>query len=433
MSIKTINGTAYAFILGRNPTLSIAEITNMIDNLGINYTINDVSQEALILNLDADIINWKEVIGRVGGTIKIAEIISENKKIWDIKNIIDIENICLNGNKLNEYSSKKIFLGISVYFLFEEQNVIKGKIAKEIQRILFEEKKKLSKKGLASRIVAPPFGKISLDSAAVFNNKLLSRGAELIVLIGKNKIYLAKTLCIQDFKSYGMRDYGRPYRDMKIGMMPPKLAQIMLNLAQVKNGDTILDPFCGTGVVLQEAILLGYKAIGCDINDKMLEYSDQNLKWLQIKYNLKNTDYKLFKREAQTVSKLLANNSIGGIVTEGTLGPKYGSKPPSADEVWRNFKQLEFLYIKAFGEFKKILKAGGKIAITLPFYRLNRQKNVLAPFIDKILAEGYNILCPIKDKELLKNPVIRITERNTILYDRPDQIVGREILIFKNL
>lgn len=69
-----------------------------------------------------------------------------------------------------------------------------------------------------------------------------------------------------------MRDYGRPARDARVGMLPPKLAQIMLNLSvKDEKSGTVLDPFCGTGVLLQEAALAGFDFIGSDIEPRMVE------------------------------------------------------------------------------------------------------------------------------------------------------------------
>lgn len=63
-------------------------------------------------------------------------------------------------------------------------------------------------------------------------------------------IYLAYTLACQDIDSYTRRDTGKS-RDMAVGMMPPKLVQMMLNIAisthtssRVTHQPTIYDPFC---------------------------------------------------------------------------------------------------------------------------------------------------------------------------------------------
>ena len=64
-------------------------------------------------------------------------------------------------------------------------------------------------------------------------------------------------------------------------MLPPKLAQILINLCgHLPEGARILDPFCGTGVVLQEALLMGYNVYGTDKDERMVRYTEKNLGWL---------------------------------------------------------------------------------------------------------------------------------------------------------
>src|SRR3989344_7958542 len=86
---------------------------------------------------------------------------------------------------------------------------------------------------------------------------------------GGSQERLAKTCAVQEFEEYSQRDYGRPGRGLVFGSMPPKLAKIMINLAQLPASATILDPFCGSGTILQEALLLGYQnVIGSDVSTK---------------------------------------------------------------------------------------------------------------------------------------------------------------------
>ncbi|MBI3033789.1 methyltransferase domain-containing protein [Candidatus Woesearchaeota archaeon] len=56
----------------------------------------------------------------------------------------------------------------------------------------------------------------------------------------------------------------------------PKLARAVVNLTGIRKG-IILDPFCGTGGLLIEAGLMGFKPIGFDIDDAMLDKSIANL------------------------------------------------------------------------------------------------------------------------------------------------------------
>ena len=59
--------------------------------------------------------------------------------------------------------------------------------------------------------------------------------------------------------------------------MQAKLARCMINLAEPKAGDVVLDPFCGTGTTLIEAQLIGCKALGLDIQRRMAKGTIRNM------------------------------------------------------------------------------------------------------------------------------------------------------------
>lgn len=59
--------------------------------------------------------------------------------------------------------------------------------------------------------------------------------------------------------------------------MPAKLARCMVNLAQPRTGDLVLDPFCGTGSFLVESGLMGFRVLGFDVKRFMVEGSLRNL------------------------------------------------------------------------------------------------------------------------------------------------------------
>jgi len=65
--------------------------------------------------------------------------------------------------------------------------------------------------------------------------------------------------------------------------MQAKLARVMVNLAQPKKGDLLLDPFCGTGGILAEAGLVGCRIVGFDAKPHMLRGGLKNLKYFKIK------------------------------------------------------------------------------------------------------------------------------------------------------
>src|SRR6202012_2915276 len=129
----------------------------------------------------------------------------------------------------------------------------------------------------------------ALNSAQVLHNHLTGpTGFELVLIRQGNQTIFAQTTDEQDIESYTIRDRGRPRRDARVGMLPPKLAQIIINLAgrhlpldttidytlpynQHPVQTRLLDPFGGTGVLLQEAMLLGYAVQGTDIEQRMID------------------------------------------------------------------------------------------------------------------------------------------------------------------
>jgi len=64
-----------------------------------------------------------------------------------------------------------------------------------------------------------------------------------------------------------------------------KLTRLMINLIGLKKGETVCDPFCGTGTTLLEAESMGIHAIGLDFDEKMCDIAKENLK--ANKYNSK--------------------------------------------------------------------------------------------------------------------------------------------------
>lgn len=70
---------------------------------------------------------------------------------------------------------------------------------------------------------------------------------------------------IKPNKSREIRYLTHSFHEYK-GRFYPQLAKAFMNYAGIKKGDTVLDPFCGSGTTLVESILFGANAVGVDIN-----------------------------------------------------------------------------------------------------------------------------------------------------------------------
>jgi len=58
--------------------------------------------------------------------------------------------------------------------------------------------------------------------------------------------------------------------------LPPRIARAMVNLVAAP-GETLIDPCCGVGTALIEAADMGVRALGCDINPRVVEQAAGNL------------------------------------------------------------------------------------------------------------------------------------------------------------
>jgi len=58
----------------------------------------------------------------------------------------------------------------------------------------------------------------------------------------------------------------------------PKLSRLLVNLSHIREGDLLLDPFCGTGSLLIEASLMGMRTAGIDLARWVARGASKNLK-----------------------------------------------------------------------------------------------------------------------------------------------------------
>lgn len=130
----------------------------------------------------------------------------------------------------------------------------------------------------------------------------------------------------------------------------PKLARALINLSGARAGETMLDPFCGTGGLLMEAATLGIKSVGSDIDPEMIDGTRRNLEH----FGVSPGDYRLLVADVREIASHVSGVDV--IVTD----PPYGRSATTMKE------GVEKLYGRAFEAFAGILPPGRKLAIVLP-------------------------------------------------------------------
>ncbi|QQR55305.1 hypothetical protein IPG41_01980 [Candidatus Peregrinibacteria bacterium] len=341
-------------------------------------------------------------LNRLGGTVRILEVIQAGPSTMPL-NFEEWVSKAVETEVKNKEG--KIRYGVSMH----------PKSEKVLTKILIGSKKRLKDKLGNVRFVNKNFQ--NLSSVQAWHEHLLEDGAiELQLFQGETKWYLAKTVAIQDFESYSHRDYNRPARNAKNGMFPPKLAQVLINLAlgarQPSPEVTIVDPFCGSGTVLQEAWLMGCKAQGSDISAAIIADAKENLDWLHYEYRLEGS-MPTFTKDATQLTKADLPDGLFFIVSETSLGPAI-SKPLPAHHLKNVQEELEKLYDAFFSNLKKIAPAGTVMVFTAPYHRQGNERLFL-PHLPKILAK-HSTIVPLSDHE-----------RPSLFFERKDQRVSREI------
>jgi len=177
--------------------------------------------------------------------------------------------------------------------------------------------------------------RVVFDNPDVILNVFLSEKIVLGTLIGS-----------RDQSIFKRQPSKRPF-SLPISM-EPRVARAMVNMARLREGQTLLDPFCGTGGILIEAGLMGIKIFGSDIDERMVKGTIRNLEFYGIKPE------KIVKCDVRDVDEYF--NNIDGIVCD----PPYGRSASTFGE------RSTRLYEDSFKAFKKVLKAGGYVVISFP-------------------------------------------------------------------
>lgn len=376
-------------IFGRQPELGLAELESLF---GADR-VRPFGGQAGLLDIDPDEVNF----GRLGGSVRLARVLTRLPSTdW-----MNISRYLVD--KAPEHAgfvNGKLTFGISAFgFKLPPHRIAKTALAV---------KKAIRTADHSVRMV--PHESAELNAATVLYNKLTGpNGWELVVVTDGKTALLAQTAAIQDINAYAARDQARPYRDSRVGMLPPKLAQIIINLANPASGDTVLDPFCGTGVLLQEALLMGFLVYGTDIEPRMIEYSQKNLEWLIGRAKL--------RLEVADATKHKWSEPFDVIAAETFLGKPLKTLPLS-DQLSKIIYEANLVNHKFLLNISSQLKPGARLCVAVPVWR-GKHEFLHLPALDHLTDMGYTV---VKFKHV---------PRGNLIYHREDQVVGRELLVLE--
>lgn len=456
----------YIFVLGRETELCLAEMKAVLESRALDFSILSVSDNNANINIAADTKVVANLMNTLAGTRKIYEVISYNSLVAKA-----IAEHIARRPKNPEATSKNTDFSLSSYVA--EYNI------SGLNKLGFGIKNELKRSGVATRFIMLKDDK-ETSSALVIGNKLVGKGLEFGIFRSVDTMCVGELIAVSNPNGWSLRDYGKPRGDKRSGMLPPKLARIMVNLAvstvasrksivESQNDETlkppfakatevarqvqddsieleirnssleipqdkvlVVDPFCGSGNVLIEAVLEGYDVFGSDLSEKAVDDSKINLEWLMSEAGLplpnENPYIKIQKFDATGEELTHALKlEIGQYERFVFVGEPFLGEPkkfkPSANAVAGEYKKIKELYLNFFRNMARFLSdedVSNKVkqatfCIVFPLVETSEDKifSLLANSVDEIKKIGYTV------------------HQRSLFYGRDYQVVKREIALFQ--
>jgi len=400
--------TTYAAFLGNHPSITVAELASSIPDFKVVRTVGPS-----IVLFTSDLELGTKHLNTWGGVFLLAREAAKNPSVDHVPQILLEEVKNVKGKVTFSIRSFGIDRGL-------------------IHRLYRDCKNALKKRGIPARYIGnerkPPVS-VQLHDEGLITGK---NGCEIIVLADEEGfIWIGRTIAAQDPDAYTKRDMEKPVRDTRAGLLPPKLAQILLNLGdwsvrqanpKAKKSLTVFDPFCGTGVIPMEALLRGWTVLASDASLKAVNGCEKNLDWIRKEFEIKKRDVPstVWKQDATKPFALKEHPDV--IVTETMLGPALNDRP-NVKDVSKYRTESDALEIAFLKNVAASLPNVPVVAMFPVWYvkagpvRLERVWKALPEIgFEAVLPSGAQADSP---------------EHPSIVYRRADQFVGREIVVLR--
>lgn len=276
-----------------HPELPLAELNAVIECEEMNTQVDWVTEGLVILkDISQENFNpyYEILTRRLGYTHEVHELILKT----------DVDNL------------EKDVLTVDWSAYIDESFAVRVKrIRSEIDTVGYERK----------------LGTLILDNSQNIKVNLSKPKTLVRVVAHDNDLFVGIERIKLDKKHFeDSKPHKRPF--FYPGSMNPKLARCMVNLSRIREGELLLDPFCGTGGILIEAGLIGCKLVGSDIYWKMQNGTAINLDYYGI------TDYRTFHLD---VRELKMYEKVASVVTDPPYGISTSTGDVDGEEIFNEF------------------------------------------------------------------------------------------------
>jgi tRNA G10 N-methylase Trm11 len=371
----------HLFISGKNWMLSLAELTAYFKTRQIKFKIDFFSGEFFVLTFEEDFDAF--TMADVGGTIKIGTVktkvptetikqafLQKNKQAQQQI----AESLALSGVADGMAKSpENVLFGVSVYCTENSLRPLSGGIQRFVGSAVKEELADLGKRSKFMGF-SRDRKQAQLSHVEVLKKNLVENQAEVLFCVGREEAWVATTMAVHNPFEFQKRDIYKPNQRVIFGM-PPRLARIMVNLSACNHGKVLLDPFCGVGTILQEALLEGAMGVGMDVNAWCVKAAEENLEWLTREYGLGGADFRVVQGDVGRLAEKVGLEAVDCIVSEPDLGPALRQVPtgPYAQKI---IAKLEPLYYGFVEQAHRVLKKGGRLVLVTPYIKTRSRESV---------------------------------------------------------
>lgn len=442
--------TDYAFVLGKNWLLSLAELVVYIRDRGLAEGVKDYSRTSAVVEIEEKLDDEQlvEIQSALGGCFKVGRVVSAYDRslvedAFPARGRVDkqarkvFQEAPWTNRIWRKMRGGKVKFGVSTYPMVGKQTTI------DLRRFTLGldewTKKRLLERGARKAVYYIYEGpdkrdarrpNVALWPQSIGRHGLLSPpNAELLALLMENTLFIAKTIAVYDSTLQRYRDETRPFMSAEISTSP-KICRTLLTLSGARPGDTVLDPFCGTGTLLMEAAMLGMKCVGIDIEQSMVQGAGQNLKWLGSGLG-EWIDFKLIKGDARNTAKLI-EGQVDAVAFEPHLGPIY-SERPSLEDATASVDELTLLYRDVLESLESCLRPGGRIAMTLPVVNTT-ETQVSVDLASMMKGTGFMVFKLLPSAAFVESTPKHhqlqvVPERSTLPERKRGQIVERNVVM----
>jgi precorrin-6B methylase 2 len=193
-------------------------------------------------------------------------------------------------------------------------------------------------------------------------NVLAREAFDVLAFPSHGGFALGPTAWVPDSASMRRRGTSKPAPHSDIALSP-RLARTLVNLAGLQTGQSLLDPFCGSGTILTEAYEMSMRCLGLDSRASRVQEARENLRWSA--GGMAERGYDVRKGDAREIPRMLRGTKVDAIVTEPLLLPRLDARPKTST-AQAMVQESARVYNDSLESMAEVISPEGRIVVVVP-------------------------------------------------------------------